>query len=65
MPASPGRERPNRPLTPDRLAAWEAGAFDPLRRYRDLVTVVDDELPDEPMPGDPETRSALDRLRRA
>lgn len=65
MPASPGRERPNRPLTPERLAEWEAGAFDPLRRQRDLVTTVDDELPDDPMPEDPETRSALARLRRA
>lgn len=65
MPSSPGRDRPNRPLTPERLAVWEADAFDPLRRHRDLVTVVDDELPDDAMPGDPETRSALDRLGRA
>lgn len=50
MPSSPGPEpRPHRPLTPDRLAEWERGAFTVLRRHRDARTPVDDTLPDNPL----------------
>lgn len=61
MPGSRGR-RPSRPLTPEKLAEWERGAFSALRRHRDLPTPIDDALPEDAMPGDPATRSALDDL---
>jgi hypothetical protein len=50
---------------PAKLAEWEARAFTALRRHRDAATIVDDELPDDPLADLEETRSALDRLGRA
>lgn len=61
MPPSRG-ERPYRRPSREALAEWEAGRYEVLRRQRDLVTIVDDELPDDPLADMDETRSALDRL---
>jgi len=61
MPGSRG-ERPHGTPTPQSLGEWEARTFSALRRHRDLVTVFDDELPDDPLADLDETRSALDRL---
>lgn len=67
MPASRGDDerRSSGRADPVKLAEWQAEKFTAFRRHRDLVTVVDDELPDEPLADLDETRSALDRLRRA
>ena len=46
------------------LAEWERRAFTLLRLHAELVTVVDDELPDEPWRDLDEMRAALDRLGR-
>jgi len=61
MPGSRG-ERPHGKATPATVAEWEARAYPTFRRRRELVTVVDDELPDDPLRDLDETRSALDRL---
>ena len=64
MPASRG-ERPSSKTgraDPAKLAEWERGAFSALRRHRDTPTLVDDELPDDPLRDLDETRSALRRL---
>ena len=45
-----------------RLAAWERRAFTVLREHAELVTVVDDGLPDDPLADLDETRYALRRL---
>lgn len=68
MPASPGPE-PRRSsgggVDPNKIAEWEARTFAALRRHRDASTPVDDELPDDPLRDDDETKSALARIRRA
>lgn len=43
----------------ERLAEWQARAFPALRRHRDLVTIVDDLLPDDPLRDLDETRRAI------
>ena len=45
-----------------RLAEWERRAFTVLREHAELVTVVDDELPEEAWRDLDEMRSALDRF---
>lgn len=45
-----------------KLAEWERRTFSALRRHRDAPTLVDDELPDDPLRDLEETRSALRRL---
>lgn len=63
MPASRGDERPSSGgADRDKLAEWEARTFGPLRRQRDAATLIDDELPDDPLADLDETRSALRRL---
>lgn len=67
MPSSRGDRA--RPATGSadraKLAEWERSAFSLFRAHRDLVTVVDDELPDDPLADLEETRSALSRLESA
>jgi len=68
MPASPGNDSARRSsggADPAKLAEWEARTFSALRRHRDASTPVDDELPDDPLRDDAETKSALDRIGRA
>ena len=67
MPGSHGGSPRRKSAGADRekLAEWEARTFGALRRHRDLVTVVDDELPDDPLRDLDETRSALERIARA
>ena len=67
MPASPGNDarRSSGGVDPAKLADWEARTFSALRRRRDASTPVDDELPDDPLRDDAETKSALARIRRA
>lgn len=64
MPGSPGRpERPHsNGASREKLAEWERRTFSALRRHRDAPTLVDDELPDDPLRDLDETRSALRRL---
>jgi hypothetical protein len=63
MPPSRGDERPSSAgADRTKLAEWEARTFGALRRHRDLVTIVDDELPDDPLADLDETRSALGRI---
>lgn len=68
MPASPGNSE-SRPssggVDPAKLADWEARTFSALRRHRDAPTPIDDELPDDPLRDLDETKSALERIRRA
>ena len=64
MPASRGNSKTGR-ADPAKLAEWQAEKFTALRRHRDLVTIVDDELPGDVLADLDETESALERLRRA
>lgn len=47
-----------------RLAEWEAGAFTVMRRHRDALTPIDDELAEEAWRDLHEMRATLDRLGR-
>lgn len=49
-------------VEPSQLAAWERRAFSVLRRQAELVTVVDDELPDDPLADLGAMRATLRRL---
>lgn len=47
-----------------RLAEWDGRQYSLFRRHAELVTVVDDTLPDDPLVDLADTRVALLRLAR-